>query len=165
VAVVTSPPCNCSGAAWDGVKGRAGLPRQVAGIAAAGLAEQLGDAEVQQLELAIGTHQHVRRLEVAVQDQPRVRVRDGISRIDHQAQAVATDRRTLLDVAVDVFAVNVFQDQDRAGCRRRADAGIEQSRDVGLVEPSQDAALALEAGLAALTKKPGLQELDGHLPS
>jgi hypothetical protein len=141
---------------------RARVARQLTGVTAAGLVEQLGDAEVQQLELAIGTHQHVRGLEVAVQDQPRVRVRDRISRIDHQLQALRDRQDTLLDIPVDMFAVNEFQDQ--VGLMTVwADAGIQESRDVRLIEPSQDAALALESGLAALTQKPGLQELDGYL--
>ena len=59
--------------------------RQV-GIDAGG--EQLGDAEVQQLRHAVTVHQHVRRLDVAVDHQVLMGVLDGAAHRPEQGHAV-----------------------------------------------------------------------------
>jgi hypothetical protein len=46
--------------------------------------EQLGDTEVEQLHVAIGTHQHVWRLEIAVNDAVGMRVRDGAEHVEEE---------------------------------------------------------------------------------
>ena len=46
------------------------------------VAEQLGNAEVEQLDIVIGTEQHVGRLDVAVHHQVLVRVLHGVHERD-----------------------------------------------------------------------------------
>ena len=84
VAAVTSPPVTCSGAAYSGVSIDA--PSRVSAVTSpAGFTfQQLGDAEIEQLDLAVRAHQHVGRLDVAVHDQIRVRVGDGGQHVQEQ---------------------------------------------------------------------------------
>ena len=44
------------------------------------LVQDLGDAEVEQLDLPVGRHQRVRRLQVAMDDEVLVRVLNGVAR-------------------------------------------------------------------------------------
>ena len=56
------------------------------GIADAPVVEQLGDAEVEQLHLAFVGDEDVGGLQIAMDDQPCVRVRDGARHQQEQAQ-------------------------------------------------------------------------------
>ncbi len=49
--------------------------------------DQLGDAEVEQLDLTVGADEHVGRLDVAVDDQVGVGVRDRFEDVEEQAEA------------------------------------------------------------------------------
>ena len=124
--------------------------------------EQFGDAEVEQFHLAGVGDEDVRRLQVPVQDQPRMGMRHCRQHVEEEPDQRGRARRAVDAVAVDRFAVDVFQHQvGLAGLG--ADAGIEQACDVRVVEPREDAALALETRHAAAAEQPGLQELDCHL--
>src|SRR5687768_17712219 len=59
------------------------------------LLQQLGDAEVEQARLAVAVDQDVARLEVAVHDQPRVRMRDGTRHLQEQTQAIVQPEAAL----------------------------------------------------------------------
>ena len=54
---------------------------------AAAVVEELGDAEVEELHLALVGHQDVGGLEIAVDDQPDVRVRDGARNLEEELAA------------------------------------------------------------------------------
>jgi hypothetical protein len=54
-----------------------------------GLLEHLGDAEVQELHRAVGAHEHIRRLQVAVHHQIAVREVHGARHGDHQQEPFA----------------------------------------------------------------------------
>ena len=67
----------------------AGMPRDVAGRGGrvGGVAEQTGNAEVEQLGLAAGRDEHIRRLQIAVHDELRVGVLHGFGHPHQQTHA------------------------------------------------------------------------------
>ena len=105
--------------------------------------EQLGDAEVQQPDLAVVRDEDIGRLEVAVDDQPAVRVRDGLHDLEEQAHASTHVQPFLLAVRADGPAGDVFQRQIGPAFRRHA--RIVEPRDVRVFERGQDVALTSHA--------------------
>ena len=69
--------------------------------------------------------------------------------------------RVPIAVLVDRFPFDVLHDQERQAVLGRA--AIENPRDVGMIEPCQDLALALEAPGHFLAVEPALDDLDGDL--
>ena len=110
------------------------------------VAEQLGDAEVEQLDLAVAGDQHVRRLEVAVDDQVGVGVRDRRLDVQEQADAILDAEPLVVAEAIDVLAVDVLEHQVRLAGPR--DAGVDQPGDVRVRQARQHRAFAAEPGLA-----------------
>ena len=66
-----------------GVADGVGALVEAGGIGAA-VVEQFGDAEVEQFRVAIGRHQHVGGLEVAMHDEVAMRVRHRRTHLPHQ---------------------------------------------------------------------------------
>ena len=123
------PPVSCSGAAYSGVRARPPSTVSVGSGAARVAFEQLGDAEIEQLHLSVRAHQHVRRLEIAVHDQVRVRVRHGGEHVEEQADArIDAERRS--DRSTDRCARPPTYSSTRYGWPVRRDAGVDQVRDV-----------------------------------
>jgi hypothetical protein len=50
--------------------------------------EQLGDAEIEQLDLALGIDQRVGRFQVAMDDEVAMRVGDGVANLREQLEAL-----------------------------------------------------------------------------
>ena len=105
--------------------------------------QQLADAEVQQHDAPVGRHENVRRLEIAVNDQLGVRELHRFHRLHEQAQPLADAEQALVAAVDQLRAGDVLHREIRlAGF---ADAGVVQSRDVGMRERREDVALAQEA--------------------
>ena len=114
MAVVTGAPVTCSGAAYSGVMRAPGFDREQRRRAGLSFAfQQLGNAEVQQLHLAVFSDQHVRRLEVAVHDQVGMRMGNRVQHVKEEADARFHIQRVLVAVSVDVLAFDIFQDEIR----------------------------------------------------
>ena len=142
--MVIWPPVTCSGAAYFGVS--ATPPSRVSvDIPLSSSSEQLGDAEVEQLDLAVVGHEHVRRLQVAVDDQVGVGVRDGRLHVQEQADALLDAEALVVAEAIDVLAVDVLEHQVRLTGARHP--GVDQPGDVRVRQPGEDRPLALEPGL------------------
>src|SRR5215813_5666445 len=73
-------------------------------------ANQLGDAEIEQLHGAAARHEHVRWLQIAMDDQIAVRVRDSQNRVQKQANARIDIELMHVAVTIYAIAVNVFED-------------------------------------------------------
>jgi hypothetical protein len=133
--VVTASPRACSGAAYSGVNGC--FPAVVSSVQSGRSVafEDLRDPEVEQLHLPIGAHQDVRRLEVAVHDQARVRVGDRFRRLKEQLEALSRIELMRVRVLVDARALDVFEHQVQLP--RGGDAGVEQPRDVRMRKPGE----------------------------
>ena len=138
------------------------FPGELACLAGLGLVlEQLGDAEVEQLHRTVIRDQHVRRLDIPMHDQVRMRMRDRGEHIEKQSQTPLHVKPPAVTIVVDPFTLDEVQDQVRLA--RRRDACVDQSRDVRMREPGQDIAFAAEALLAGLPDQRGVQELDRYL--
>ena len=61
--------------------------------------EHLGDAEVEQLDVALGRDEHVARLEVAMHDQVLVGVLHGVADLECELEARGTDMRSVSQYA------------------------------------------------------------------
>ena len=121
--------------------------------------EQLGNPEVQQLHVAVCTHEHVRRLDIAVDDAVGMCVRHGAENVEKQFDARAHVEPPIVAVAIDRLPVHEFEHEVRLAVRR--DARVDQMGDVGMREASQDVGLAAESRLRSA--EPDLQQLDGDL--
>ena len=122
-----------------------------------GVVEQLGDAEVEQAHVVERGDQDVRRLQVAVHDQVRVRVADRVAGLQEQREPLRQRRLPLQRPVGDRFAVDVFQRE--VGLAVLGGAGIEQARDVGVLQPREDLPFAGEAQPQVGVGQAGAQQL------
>ena len=129
-----------------------GVPVRLLGV------QDLRDPEVEQLRHAGGRDQDVPRLEVAVDEQPLVRVVDRGADVAEEREARRDVESVPAAVLQDVDAVDVLHDEVREPVVRRAD--VEQARDVRVVERRQDPALGAEAAQHVFGVEPASHELD-----
>ncbi len=163
VAVVTAPPASCSGAAYAGVSAEpascvsvAGMgPRTVQGRLAL---QQLGDAEIEQLYVAIDADEHVARLDVAVHDEIGMSMGDGCQHVEKEPQARLGAEPAIVTVAIDALAIDVLEHE--VGLAGRRHAGIDQVRDVRMPHARQDRTFAPEPLFAGSADDGGIQQLD-----
>jgi hypothetical protein len=128
------------------------------------LARRLGDAEVNHLRhghALVQRHEHVRRLEVAVDDALGVGVLDGAADLDEQLEAVA--RRQAVAVAVVGDGHAVHQLHHEVGPARVGGAGVQDAGNVLVVHQRQGLALGLEAGDDLAGVEARLDHLEGDL--
>jgi hypothetical protein len=124
-------------------------------------ADQLGDAEIKQLDCAVASDEHVRRLEVAMHDQVAMRMRDRQHRIHEQSNPCLDVEVVRIAVPVDAIAIDVLQDQELLAVGSRA--GIEQPRDVRMRQARQQPAFATKALAEFFLRDGAVQELDRAL--
>ena len=122
--------------------------------------QQLGDAEVQQLGRAIGDHEHVGRLDVAVDDQVLVRVLDGGADVTKELQARGGVEPVRVAVVDDRLAFDVLHREVRPAVRRAAT--VEQARDERMLEAGENLPLVAEAADDAVGVHAALEHLDRH---
>ena len=103
-----------------GVFGREQLrigARQRRAVAGGFVFEQLGDAEIEQLDAAVVIDEHVQRLDVAMHDQVRVRVGDGREHVEEQADARFAVEPLQVAVAIDGAAFRCIRARGRVARR------------------------------------------------
>ena len=106
--------------------------RRLAGPLPRFVIQQLGHTEVEQPHLAVGGDEDVARLEVAMDDQPRVRMCDRLGNLQEQAQALRHGQRVRGAVGVDRLrrrrAPSPARGGRRRSCRRRRAARCADAR-------------------------------------
>jgi hypothetical protein len=122
--------------------------------------EQLGDAEVEQLDAAVARDEHVARLDVAMHDEVAVRMRDGGQHLHEQADALLDAQALRVGMAVDALAVDQLEHE--VGLAVGRDAGIEHAGDVRVGQPRENRALAPEALCRRVAEPRQVQQLDRH---
>lgn len=127
------------------------------GLRRAIVAEQLGHAEVEQPHLAGRGDEDVARLEVAVHDEPAVRVRHRLGHLQDEAQPRVDRQAALAAMHVDRHAVDELHRQP--GPALGGDAGVVQPRDARVLERGEDVALARHA-LREAGGPAGVRELE-----
>ncbi len=120
--------------------------------------QQPGNAEIEQLHARLRIHEDVGGLEVRMNDEPGMGELHGVGGLDEQHDPLL--QRLALHRLVDRQPVDIFHDQ--IGRSLRADAAVDQPGDVGMLEPSENAALGAE-GLAGEIDQPRADELDRDL--
>ena len=105
--------------------------------------EQLGDAEVEQLDRAAIADQDVRGLEVAMDDEVAMRGVHGLADGRDQVEAGGEAQPMCGAVAIDGLAGDMLHDHERHPVVGRS--GIEELGDVGMDEAGEHAAFLLEA--------------------
>ena len=120
--------------------------------------EQLGDAEVEQFRVAVSTHEHIGRLDVAVDDPKGVSVRDGAKHFENERNPFADAELSVVAILIDRLAIDVLEHEIRLAVGR--DARIDEVRDIGMSDAGEDVGLATESRVrAAETNR---QQLDGR---
>jgi hypothetical protein len=110
-----------------------------------GVAEQFGDAEVEEARGAVAGHEDVRGLQVPVDDHVGVRVAHGVGdRLEEGEPGVEAEP---LEGAVETFALDMLHGE--VGAPVVGEAPVEEARDRGVLELREQAALDAEplAGL------------------
>ncbi len=113
------------------------------------LLEELGDAEVEELDFAFAGDEDVGRFEVAVHHQAGVSVGDRVAHLQEDRELGGKSEAGLRAVAVDRHALDILERE--VGGAVLGDPAVDQARDVRMLEPRQDLALAFEA-LAELAR-------------
>ncbi len=126
-----------------------------------GVVEQRGDAEIQQLNRAVGADQDVGRLQVAVHHQVGVGMADHRADLQHQLQARFQRWFQASAVIADRLAFYVVQGQ--VGLAMLVHAGIQQLGQVRVLQPGEDLAFAAEALAQPGVGHAAAQQLQRHL--
>ena len=127
-----------------------------------GLVEQLGDAEVEELHLTTCRDEDVRGLQVAMQDQVAVGMRNGRQHVDEQPDPRLDIELSCVAPAVDRGSLDVLENQ--IGLARGRDASVEQLRNVRMRQARKDVALASKSLRTTSAQHSQVDELDRHLP-
>jgi len=138
----------------------AGLAGEVS-VHRAGVVQQAGDAEVQQLGCAVRGDHHIGRLQVAVHDELRMRVVHALGHADQQAHALRHGGAFAVHVGAQRAAGHKLQHQ--VGLAVVGDAGIQQARYGRVVQARQHGTLTGKAGGEAGGGQIAAQQLDGRL--
>jgi hypothetical protein len=120
--------------------------------------EQLGNAEVEQLDMTVDADEHVRRLDVAVHDQVGVRVGDCLQDIEKETQARFDAERVLNAIPIDGLTIDVLENEK--GLPDWRHTGVDEPRNVWMREAREDVALAAEPLFASGIHARDVQQLD-----
>ena len=123
------------------------------------LAEEAGDAEVEEFDGAVGGDEDVAGLEVAVDDEVLVGVLDGGRDLAQEREARAQGEAVGGGVGGDGDAVDVLHDEVRLAVG--GDAAVEQGGDVPVVEVGEDLAFVAEAADGEVALVAAAEELEG----
>ena len=123
------------------------------------LAQQAGNAEVEEFDGAVGGDEDVAGLEVAVDDEVLVGVLDGGADLAQELEALGDAEALRGGVAGDGDAVHVLHHD--VGLPRGGDAAVEEGGDVLVGERGEDLAFVAEAADGEVALQAAAQELEG----
>ena len=104
--------------------------------------QNLGDAKIEELWCAIGSDENVAGLDVAMNDQPLMRVLDRGADLEKEFQSLCDGRALSVAVFGNGPAVDQFHYQIRSAERA---AAIEKARNVRVLEAGKNLAFVFEA--------------------
>jgi hypothetical protein len=104
------------------------------------LPHEFGDAEIQKLHLAIGRHQDVRGLQIAMHDEAAVRRVGGVAAGGEEPEPIL--QRQAASAAIIGNRLSFHSLHHEVGPPVRGLAGIEKPRDAGMLQARQDPPLA-----------------------
>ena len=115
--------------------------------------DQLGDAEVEKLGLALGVDHDVRRLQVPVDDQALMSALDGRADREHQVDALPDRQPAPRRVGGDRLSFDELHHQEGRAARRGP--AVEEPSDPRVVEPGQHLAFVREAAHELAARQAG----------
>src|SRR5215470_20292195 len=124
--------------------------------------QQLGNAEIEQLYLIVFANKYVRRLQIAMHNPMGVRMRHRFQYIEEQSDTRLDIQPVMITVAVDMIALDEFQNEIRLSRPRHA--RIEQLSNMRMHQQAKNSALALETLFADLPHERNVEELHCDLP-
>src|SRR5580704_14815648 len=130
------------------------------------LIDRLGNAEVDDLgngRSFVHGDQHVRRLEIAMDDTLLMRVLDGLTNFDEQLQSIPSRQVGTIAVFSDRNTLDQLHDEERPSVPRRA--GVEYASDLRMVHQRQGLSLRLEASDHFARIHPRLEDLERDEPT
>src|SRR5262249_54106975 len=98
-----------SGKLWS--QGSSTLVRELRARRIAIIAQQLRNSKIEQFYLAIGSHQYVRGLNVAMHNQVAVRVSDRPEYIEKELDARFNIQLASVAVLIDLLSIHIFENQ------------------------------------------------------
>ncbi len=107
------------------------------------LAEKLCDSEVQQLHFAVGGHQDIARLQVAMHDQPLVSVLNRIADGAEQFETLGDVQLAFVAPAINRLAVDELHHEVRKTLF--GSGGVQEPGNPGMIERRQNLALLPES--------------------
>ncbi len=162
MAVVTASPFSCSGAAYCGVSALPPSSVSADSPVCPSDLQKLGDSKVEKLRLAIRSHQYVRRLQVTMHNEIGMCLFHGVQCIEEQPDTRSDIQPVLVAVAINVVALNVLK--NKKGLPAWRHSCINQFRDVGMSQATQNAAFAFEPLLADLSHQRDVENLHRYAP-
>ena len=124
-------------------------------------ADELGDAEIQELRHSVRGDQDVAGLEIAMDHQVPVGILHRGADVAEQLEALGDGALVLLAVTIDANAFDVLHHQVGKAVGRGS--AIDQRGDVGMVKAGEHLALQAEAAQDFLRIHAALDQLDRHL--
>ena len=123
--------------------------------------EKLCDSEVQELHFAVGGHQDIARLQVAMHDQPLVSVSNRVADGAEQFETLGDVQVAFVAPAINPLAVDELHHEVRETLF--GSGGVQEPGDPGMIERRQNLALSPESrqNIRAIHLRP--DQLDGHL--
>ena len=123
--------------------------------------DDFGDAEIEELGLAVGGDEDVGGLDVAVDDAGVVGALDGGADFAEEAEAVVDGKVELVAELADGLSGDVLHDEVREPFG--SGAGVEEGGDVVVTEGLEDAALVVEAAEDGGGVHAALDDFDGEV--
>jgi hypothetical protein len=105
--------------------------------------QQAGDAEVEELRLAIRGDQDIGGLDIAMDDHPIMRVTYRCTYLEEQGHPLTQREIEAIAPLVDALTLHVFHGEE--GAAIASAAAVDQLDDARMVQPGEDAALLGEA--------------------
>src|SRR6185437_1725021 len=125
--------------------------------------KEFGNAKVQKLHFAFAADQYIGRLDVAMDDEVGVGVRNGGENIQKKLDSFIHAEHALITIFVELFTLDILENE--IGFPIGGHAGVRQRRDVRMRKLAENSALALEAFGCSFSNQGKIQKLDCHAPS
>src|SRR5690606_23986952 len=125
--------------------------------------QQLGNAEIEQLHLALGRDQYVAGLQVTMDHKVAVRVVHRGAHVAEQCDALMYAQTMPITVGRDGLAIDVFHHEVRQLPVR--DPAVEQLGNVGMFQRGENLALRAETPMQLFAVRAATQQLDRDPPA
>src|SRR6201996_5981909 len=129
-----------------------GLEREIVAF------DEFRDSEVEQLDLTVFANEHIRRLDVAMDDEVGVRGGNGVEHLEEEPKSRIDVKARFIAVLIDRLTVDVLEHEIGLACS--GNTGVDEFGDVRIGEQCEDSAFAPKAPFARFAEKGDVEELE-----